>query len=119
MVLKPLASALADGARKTGITMPSREGQAELMRSVLKRSGVAAHEVDFVEAHGVSTAVGDPVEAAAIAEVYARGRAKPLPIGSVKANLGHMEAAAGMDGVVKTILAMQHRALPGLLHLRN
>ncbi len=109
----------ADGARKTGITIPSREGQAELMQRVLEKAGLSSQEVDFIEAHGTGTMVGDPVECAAIGEVYGRGRKAPLPIGSVKANLGHLEAASGMAGLVKTILALKHRALPPQIHLKT
>ncbi len=107
----------ADGARKTGITIPSSAGQAELMRAVLVRSGLIADEVDFIEAHGTGTAVGDPVEASAIGEVYGRFRATPLPIGSIKGNLGHLEAASGMAGLIKAILALKNRALPPAMHL--
>lgn len=109
----------ADGARKTGITIPSREGQAELMKGVLAKTGLSAQDIDFVEAHGTGTAVGDPIETTAIGEVYGVGRKKPLPIGSVKANLGHMEAASGMAGIVKTILALKRRALPPQIHLET
>jgi acyl transferase domain-containing protein/NADPH:quinone reductase-like Zn-dependent oxidoreductase/NADP-dependent 3-hydroxy acid dehydrogenase YdfG/acyl carrier protein len=135
LLLKPLQRALADGddiqavilatgvnadgARKTGITIPSPEGQAELMRSVLARSGLEASDIDFFEAHGTGTAVGDPIEATAIGNVYGRGRARPLPIGSVKANLGHLESASGMAGLVKAVLALKHHALPPALHLAN
>ena len=111
------SGANADGARKTGITIPSKEGQAELMRSVLDKSGLSALDIDFIEAHGTGTAVGDPVEAAAIGAVYGFGRTQPLPIGSVKANLGHMESASGMAGLVKAVLALKNRALPPALHL--
>ncbi|MBP6622501.1 MAG: type I polyketide synthase WcbR, partial [Alcaligenes sp.] len=133
VMLKPLEQALADGddvqavilatgvnadgARKTGITIPSCQGQIELMRSVLERSGLSAAEVDFVEAHGTGTAVGDPIETTAISAVYGKEREKRLPIGSVKANLGHMESASGMAGLVKAVLALQHQALPPALHL--
>ncbi|WP_343653627.1 SDR family NAD(P)-dependent oxidoreductase [Herbaspirillum sp.] len=135
LLLKPLAQAEADGdeilavirasgvnadgSRKTGITIPSRDGQVELMRSVLARSGLAAGDIDFVEAHGTGTSVGDPIEAAAIGAVYGAGagREQPLPIGSVKANLGHLEAASGMAGLVKTVIALRQRALPASLHL--
>lgn len=112
------SGANADGGRKTGITIPSREGQAELMRSVLARAGIAAADVDYVEAHGTGTAVGDPVEAAAIGSVYglAPGRTQPLPIGSVKTNLGHLEPASGMAGLVKAILVLKNRCVPPSLH---
>jgi acyl transferase domain-containing protein/acyl carrier protein len=109
----------SDGGRKTGITIPSRDGQVELMRAVLERSGISAAHVDFIEAHGTGTIVGDPIEAAAIGEVYGRGRQRPLPIGSVKANLGHLEAASGFAGLVKTILALKNRSLPPMLHLET
>lgn len=135
LLLKPLAQAEADGnqihavirasgvntdgARKSGITIPSREGQIELMRTVLAQSGLQAADVDFIEAHGTGTPVGDPVEAAAIGAVYGQGRAQPLPITSVKANLGHMEPASGMAGFVKAMLALKHQALPPTLHLKT
>lgn len=109
----------ADGARKTGITIPSRDAQAELMKSVLAKTGLSARDIDFIEAHGTGTVVGDPIETAAIGEVYGHGREKPLPIGSVKANLGHMEAASGMAGLVKTVLVLKHRALPPQIHLET
>jgi len=135
LLLKPLKAALADGdniegvilasgvntdgARKTGITIPSSQGQAELMRKVLKRSGLEAGDVDFLEAHGTGTAIGDPIETTAIGEVFGVGREKPLPIGSVKANLGHLEPASGMAGLVKTLLALKHRELPPSIHLET
>lgn len=135
LLLKPLAKALADGddiqavilatgvnadgARKTGITIPSRDGQAELMKSVLAQTGLSAHDIDFIEAHGTGTQVGDPIETAAIGAVYGHARPTPLPIGSIKANLGHMEAASGMAGLVKAILVLRHRAVPPQLHLET
>lgn len=135
LLLKPLEHALrdgdnvhavilasgvnADGARKTGITIPSSDGQAELMAEVLGRSGLKPEDVDFIEAHGTGTAVGDPIETAAIGRVYGEKRNKPLPISSVKANLGHLESASGMAGLVKAMLALKHRALPPALHLHK
>lgn len=135
LLLKPLEKALADGdaikavilgsgvnsdgARKTGLTIPSVEGQVELMRDVLTQSGLKPRDIDFIEAHGTGTAVGDPVEATAIGKVYGGGRVSPLPIGSVKTNLGHLEPASGMAGLVKTVLALRHHALPPTLHLSN
>jgi phthiocerol/phenolphthiocerol synthesis type-I polyketide synthase C len=109
----------ADGSRKSGITIPSAQGQADLMRDVLSRSGLAAGDVDFIEAHGTGTVVGDPIEAEAIGQVYGQAHAAPLPIGSVKSNVGHLEAASGMAGLVKAVLALKHRVLPGTLHLDN
>ncbi len=135
LLLKPLARAQADGdrihavilasgtnadgGRKTGLTIPSSEGQIELMRSVLARAGIAAEDIDYLEAHGTGTAIGDPIEAAAIGAVYghARPAARPLPIGSVKTNLGHLEPASGMAGLVKALLVLKHRAVPPSIHL--
>ena len=137
LLLKPLERALADGdniqaiiratgvnadgARKTGITIPSKDGQAELMQAVLERSGLKAEDVDFVEAHGTGTVVGDPIETAAIGAVYGQCRSldAPLPIGSVKTNVGHLEPASGMAGLIKAILALKHHALPPSLHLNT
>lgn len=135
VMLKPLDRALADGndiqaviissgmntdgGRKTGITIPSRDGQIELMEQVLSQSGLSAHEVDYIEAHGTGTSVGDPIEAGAIAAVYGQGREHALPIGSVKANLGHMEAASGMAGLIKALLVLKNRELPPALHLHT
>lgn len=134
-LLKPLAQAVADGdrihavirasgvnadgGRKTGLTIPSIDGQVELMRSVLQRSGLAAAEVDYLEAHGTGTAVGDPIETAAIAAVYgaAREGSDPLPIGSIKTNLGHLEPASGMAGLAKALLVLKHRQVPPSIHL--
>ncbi|MGB8410481.1 MAG: type I polyketide synthase, partial [Gallionella sp.] len=134
LLLKPLGKALADrddiqavilasgtncdGRQKTGITIPSPEGQAELMRDVLRRSGLSAGDIDYVEAHGTGTAVGDPIETAAIGEVYGRARtSQRLPIGSVKTNLGHLESASGMAGLIKSVLVLKNRAIPPSLHL--
>lgn len=135
LLLKPLDQALADGnevhavilasgvnadgSRKTGITIPSSDGQSELMREVLSRSGLAPQDIDFIEAHGTGTVVGDPIESAAIGKIYGQGRAKPLPIGSIKANLGHLEPASGMAGLVKAVLGLKHHALPPALHLKT
>ena len=111
----------ADGSRKTGITIPSKDGQAELMQAVLSRSGLRAEDIDFVEAHGTGTAVGDPIETAAIGAVYGQCRSLdvPLPIGSVKTNVGHLESASGMAGLVKAILALKHQALPPSIHFNT
>jgi phthiocerol/phenolphthiocerol synthesis type-I polyketide synthase C len=134
LMLKPLRDALrdgnrihtviratgtnADGGRKTGITMPSTEGQIRLLQQVLGRSGIDPAEIDYVEAHGTGTAVGDPVEIKAIGSVYGSVRQSdnPLPVGSVKSNLGHMEPASGMAGLVKAILALQKRQIPSSIH---
>src|ERR1700690_198654 len=112
-------AANTDGGRKTGMTIPSSAGQADLMRAVMTRAGITPQQVDYIEAHGTGTAVGDPIEAAAISAVYGQGRPAPLPIGSVKSNLGHLEPASGMAGLVKTLLMLQHRGLPPSLHFET
>lgn len=128
LLLKPLRQALkdgdlihavilasgvnADGARKSGLTMPSAAAQAELMRDVLAGSGLCAEDIDFIEAHGTGTPVGDPVEAVSIGQVYGRGRKVPIPISFVKANLGHLEPASGMAGLVKAVLSLKKGVLP-------
>lgn len=109
----------ADGAQKTGITIPSVAGQQALMRAVLERSGINPADMDYIEAHGTGTAVGDPVETTAMGAVYGQERHAPLPIGSVKTNLGHMEAASGVGGLIKAILAIKHRAIPPTIHCQT
>ncbi len=108
----------ADGGQKTGITMPSAEGQMRLLRQVLDRSGINPADIDYVEAHGTGTAVGDPIEIQAIGSVYGAARLpdNPLPVGSIKSNLGHMEPASGMAGLVKAILTLKHQQIPPSIH---
>ncbi len=105
-----------DGARKTGLTIPSGAAQAELMRRVLERSGLTAADISYLEAHGTGTRVGDPIEAGAIGAVYGRNRPQKLPIGSIKSNLGHMEAASGMAGLAKALMVLQNGVIPRTLH---
>lgn len=133
VVLKPLARALADGdpiyavlrgsatnqdGRTTGISLPSADAQERLMRRALQDAAVDASEVQVVEAHGTGTAAGDPVEAEALGRVYGRARAigEPLLVGSSKSNLGHLEAGAGIVGLIKTALMLHHRQVPASLH---
>jgi 1-acyl-sn-glycerol-3-phosphate acyltransferase len=131
VVLKPLEKALADSdpiyavvagtainqdGHTTGMTVPSAAAQAAGLREALRHAGIDAADVDYVEAHGTGTPVGDPIEASAIAAVFGAGRTAPLPIGSVKTNIGHLEAASGVAGLIKAALAIKHRALPPSLH---
>lgn len=110
-----LASGInTDGARKKGLTIPSEAAQAELMRDVLRQSGLAADDLAFIEAHGTGTPVGDPVEVASIGSAIGSFRKSPLPITSVKAHVGHLEPASGMAGLVKAIACLKHREVPGL-----
>ncbi|MGD9888323.1 MAG: type I polyketide synthase [Halothiobacillaceae bacterium] len=108
----------ADGGQKTGITMPSAEGQARLLHQVLNQAGIDPAQIDYVEAHGTGTAVGDPIEIQAIGSVYgaARSEDNPLPVGSIKSNVGHMEPASGMAGLIKAVLTLKHRQIPPSIH---
>ncbi|GAC1331150.1 MAG: type I polyketide synthase [Beijerinckiaceae bacterium] len=105
----------SDG-RTTGISLPSKFNQAALLDRVYGRCGINPDSLAFVEAHGTGTRVGDPVEAGAIGERLGRKRARPLPIGSIKTNIGHTEAASGLAGVLKAMLALENNQLPASLH---
>ncbi len=136
VLLKPLSRALADrdpvhalirgtavsqDGHSNGITVPNGQAQEAAMRAACERAGVAPRDVQYVEAHGTGTPVGDPVEAAAIGRVFCEGRpaGERLVIGSVKTNIGHLEAAAGVAGLIKTALSLKHRRIPGQLHHRT
>ncbi|MGE7388873.1 type I polyketide synthase, partial [Streptomyces sp. NPDC004126] len=136
VLLKPLDRALADGDRvhcvllgsavnhdgpTDGLTVPSPTAQADVIRRALEAAGTDPAEVQYVELHGTGTPVGDPVEAAALGTALgaARGAADPLPVGSAKTNIGHLEAAAGIAGLIKAALAVGHRELPASLHHRT
>jgi amino acid adenylation domain-containing protein len=136
VVLKKLSAARRDGDRvlavirgsgvnqdgpSSGLTVPNGPAQEALLRDVLGASRTPADAVDYVEAHGTGTALGDPIEVGALGAVYGAGRAadRPLAIGSVKTNLGHLESAAGIAGVIKVVLALNHDALPASLHFHR
>jgi len=97
------------------------EPQAELLCDVYGRAGIAPANIDYYEAHGTGTAVGDPLETRAIGDALGRRRSpnNPLPIGSVKGNLGHLEAAAGMAGLVKVLHVLRDRVVPPNIHLNS
>ncbi|MCG6884408.1 MAG: polyketide synthase, partial [Silicimonas sp.] len=105
----------SDG-RTAGIAMPSSVRQHELLERVKERFGVSPDDLAFVEAHGTGTLVGDPEEARAIGMAYGQKRSEPLPIGSAKTNFGHLEPAAGLVGLLKAQLALEHNLLPATLH---
>lgn len=128
LVLKRLDDAMADGdtiraiirgtgcnqdGKTPGITMPSGESQRQLMRSVYEKTGLDPLETSYVECHGTGTQAGDCTETAAINSVFCSGRPlnKPLAIGSVKTNVGHLEAASGLTGVIKSILMLENEVV--------
>ncbi|MEU8972950.1 acyltransferase domain-containing protein [Streptomyces monashensis] len=98
------------------MTAPNGEAQQALLHAACRRAGVDPSEVDYVEAHGTGTLLGDPIEARALGTVLGAGRRQPLLIGSVKSNLGHLEAAAGVVGLIKTVLALHHGLIPPSIH---
>src|ERR1700759_2473102 len=113
-----IGTAINQDGHTNGISLPSAEAQAQLVRDACANAGISPSQVGFVEAHGTGTAVGDPIEAHALSQALCRDRAaeNPLLIGSVKTNLGHLEAAAGLAGLMKAMLALKHRRIPASLH---
>ena len=138
IVLKPLAKALEDKNQiyavikgtainndggmnhKIGYTAPSSQGQAEAIRRALKRSQIDPSTISYVEAHGTGTKIGDPIELFALHEVFSEFQKKEnsIAIGSVKSNIGHTDAAAGIIGLIKTALALIHGKIPPSLHFK-
>jgi acyl transferase domain-containing protein/NADPH:quinone reductase-like Zn-dependent oxidoreductase/SAM-dependent methyltransferase/acyl carrier protein len=136
VLLKRLSMAIADGdqiqgviigtalnqdGHTNGISLPSLDAQARLVRQACADAGVAPTQIGFVEAHGTGTAVGDPIEAHALSQALCEGRSEeaPLMIGSVKTNLGHLETAAGVAGLVKALLVLKHGCIPASLHFET
>ncbi|MCZ7458830.1 type I polyketide synthase [Streptomyces sp. WMMC940] len=136
VVLKPLRRAVADGDRvhgvilgsavnndgaTPGLTVPSAAAQEKVLRLAQRRAGVAPDAVQYVELHGTGTPVGDPIEAAALGAAVGALKAPgdPLRVGSVKTNIGHLEGAAGIAGLIKTVLSVRHRMLPPSLNFRT
>jgi acyl transferase domain-containing protein/SAM-dependent methyltransferase/acyl carrier protein len=136
VVLKRLSDAVADGdnilavirgtgvnqdGRSSGLTVPNGTSQQEVIRMALTTAGVEPSEVGYVETHGTGTSLGDPIEVNALQAVYGQGRSKarPLALGSIKTNLGHLETAAGVAGLMKAVLALMHGEIPPHLHFKE
>ncbi|MBR2819936.1 MAG: SDR family NAD(P)-dependent oxidoreductase [Reyranella sp.] len=111
-----VGSAIGQDGRTTGLSLPSAESQRRLLEQVYGEFGVDPSDLAFVEAHGTGTQAGDPLEADALGKGLGQRRSQPLPIGSVKSNIGHLEPASGLAGVLKSILALNRGVLPGTLH---
>ncbi len=134
VVLERLSDAMANGrnilavirgssinqdGRSSGLTVPNGLAQQAVVRQALQAARLQPSDVSYIEAHGTGTSLGDPIEVEALAAVYGQGRdpAQPFEIGSVKSNVGHLEAASGVTGLIKVVLALQHRQLPASLHV--
>ena len=136
LILKRLSDALADedpilaiirgsainqDGASSGLTVPNGPAQETVIRKALAESQINPSDISYIEAHGTGTPLGDPIEIGALASVFAESHDKknPLAIGSIKTNIGHLEAAAGMAGLAKVVLALQHKTIPAHLHFKN
>ncbi len=110
-----------DGARKVGYLAPSVEGQAEVVAEALDYAGVPAAGISYVETHGTGTRVGDPIEVRALTTAFQNSGTSGTrtAIGSLKSNVGHLDAAAGVAGLIKTVLALEHAQIPASLHFEK
>ncbi|MEH1787876.1 MAG: SDR family oxidoreductase [Nostoc sp.] len=137
VVLKRLSDALADGdcihavirgsainndgSGKVGYTAPSVNGQAEVIAEAMMLAGVEPETINYIEAHGTGTALGDPIEIAALSQAFCSSTNKKgfCAVGSVKTNIGHLDAAAGIAGLIKTVLALKHKQIPASLNFEQ
>ncbi len=108
-----------DGSRKSGYTAPSIQGQAGVIRAAQAFAEVAADTIGLIEAHGTATPIGDPIELEALKKVFASQRKNACAVGSVKTNVGHLDAAAGIAGLIKAILSLYHKKIPPSLHFNE
>jgi acyl transferase domain-containing protein len=115
-----LGSATNHNGRTNGLTAPSKAAQVAVIQQALNASRLSPADVDYVETHGTGTALGDPIEVNALGQVFADDkRIEPIRLGALKTNIGHMEAAAGIAGLIKAVLAIEHQQIPANLHLEN
>lgn len=134
ILLKPLSAALADGdaiyavirgsatnqdGRSNGLTVPNGQAQEAALNAALRQADRQPNTIQYIEAHGTGTYVGDPIETTALGNVIGKRRATPCFIGSVKSNIGHLEGAAGVTGLMKTALALKHGQIPANLHFET
>lgn len=113
------AVAVNSSGRTNFISLPSREAQADLLHSIYDNSAIDVNRLAFMEGHGTGTRVGDPAEVWAIGEVVGKKRRAPLPIGSIKTNIGHTEPASGLFGLLKAMIALENNTLPPSLHIEK
>src|SRR5262249_36256676 len=106
--------------RSTGLTAPNVLAQESMLHQALRNAGVAPEELGFIETHGTGTSLGDPIEVEALTAVLGRPRAdgSPCVLGAGKSNIGHLEAAAGVAGLIKAVLCLYHQQIPKNLHFR-
>ena len=111
---------MSDGT-SASITAPNGSAQEKLIKSALQASGIKPNDVDYIETHGTGTALGDPIEVEALAEVFAESRSDshPLMVGGVKSNIGHLEGAAGIAGLIKAVLVLAHESVPPNVGLKE
>ncbi|WP_413160473.1 SDR family NAD(P)-dependent oxidoreductase [Capilliphycus salinus ALCB114379] len=108
-----------DGSQKVGLTAPSVTGQAEVIATAIAKAGVEPETINYIETHGTGTALGDPIEISALTKVFGKSNKKYCAIGSVKSNIGHLDAAAGIVGLIKATLALKNQQIPPSLNFEN
>jgi acyl transferase domain-containing protein/acyl-CoA synthetase (AMP-forming)/AMP-acid ligase II/pimeloyl-ACP methyl ester carboxylesterase/acyl carrier protein len=136
VILKPLEKAIANDdnilavihgsainqdGRSNGLTAPSGKAQQKVIQSAWQNAGITADKISYIEAHGTGTALGDPIELNSLNELLYSysGKAVPILVGSAKTNIGHLEAAAGIAGLIKTVLALQHQVIPPIVNFKE
>ena len=132
VLLKPLSRAVADGdciqgvllggalghgGQSAGLTVPNPIAQAEVVRRALSDAETGSDAVQYIEAHGTGTPLGDPIEIQGLTQAFGNGARQRCAIGSVKTHIGHLEAAAGVAGLLKVLLALREKQIPPDLHL--